>query len=207
MFSTANHLVQSWHNLDPSTNTCRCLLDIILTSVHVSILAHRNLVLFLCSLTLNSKLVNRCFGAGYLSLACTFICKQNDSSSLEKLSLRFLYIELSCTDNVPLVNWYAFGDLGLFLYDSCYFVAQAPKMSKLVTVSALIFSSTSLESLYVFGISTFMTSVFTLKNLSWIKFILVFIFIFLVKMLNGDLHLSTPEFIGSRFVFLDTYFL
>ena len=57
------------------------LIGIIFTSVHVLILDYRNLDLFLCGLTLNSKLVNRCFGAGYLALACTtfiFICKQND---------------------------------------------------------------------------------------------------------------------------------
>ena len=62
------------------------LTGIIFTSAYVSILAHRNLVLFLCGLTLNSKLVNRCTVAGYFSLgclACTFISKQNDSSSLD----------------------------------------------------------------------------------------------------------------------------
>ena len=99
------------------------LTGIRFTSVHVSSLAHRNVVLFLCSVTLNSKLVNRCFGAGYLSsacLACTFICKQNDSSSLDELSLEFLYIDLSSADSLPLVNWYAIGDLGLFLNDSCF---------------------------------------------------------------------------------------
>ena len=132
------------------------LTGIIFTSVHVSILAHRNLVLFLCGLTLNSKLVNRCSGAANLSLAylaCTFICKQNDSSSLE-LSLEFLYIDLSSADSLPLVNWYAVGDLGLFLNDSCSFVAQATKKTKFVTVSTLIFSSRTLESFYVFWVST-----------------------------------------------------
>ena len=121
----------------------------------------------------------------YLSLACiacTFICKQNDSSSLDELSLEFLYIELSCADNLPLVNWYTLDDLGLFLYDSLFFVAQATELTKLVTVSALIFSSRTLESFYVFRFSTFMMSIFTLKNLSWVKF-LVFIFIFLERFL------------------------
>ena len=162
------------------------LTGIIFTSAHVSILAYRKLVLFLCGLTLNSKLVNRCFGAGYLSLACiacTFICKWNDSSSLDELSFEFLCNELSCVDNLPLVNWYALGDLDIFLYDSCFFVAQATKMSKFITVSALIFSSRSLESFYVCRISTFMTSIFTLKILPWVKFLLVFIFIFLVMCL------------------------
>ena len=100
------------------------LIGIRFRSAHVSILAHRNLVLFLCYLTLNSKFVNKCFGTRYFSwacLACTFICKQNDSSSLDELSLVFLHIDLSSADSIPLINRYAFGDLGLFLNDSCFF--------------------------------------------------------------------------------------
>ena len=80
------------------------LIGIIFRSAQVSILAHRNLVSFLCSLTLNSKFVNR--PEVYLALACsvcTFICKQKDSS-LDELSLEWLHIELSCVDNLPLVN-------------------------------------------------------------------------------------------------------
>ena len=128
------------------------LTAILFTSTHVSFLAHRNLDSFLCGLTLSSKLVNRCFGIRYFSLAClacTFICKQNDSSLLE-LSLEFLYIESSSADSLPLVNQYAFGDLGLFMNDSCFFVTQATKMTKPVTVSTLIFSSRTFESFYDF---------------------------------------------------------
>ena len=131
------------------------ITGIIFTYVYVSIMACRNFVLFLCSLTLNSKLVDRCFGAGYFSLACiacTFICKQNDLSSLDELSLEFLYIELSCAENLPLVNWYALGDLYLFLYDSCSLWHKLLKCP-IITVSALIFSSRAVESFYVFGIS------------------------------------------------------
>ena len=79
--------------------------------------------MFLCGLTLNSKLVNICFGAVYPSLAClacTFICKQNDSSFLDELSLEFLCIELSSADNLLLVNWYALHVLDFFLNDSFF---------------------------------------------------------------------------------------
>ena len=74
----------------------------------------------------------------------------------------------------------------MILISSCMilvFVAQATEGTKFVTVSALIFSSRRLESVYVFIMSTFITSVFTLQNLSWVKFLLIFIFTFLVRCL------------------------
>ena len=88
------------------------------TSSLVSILACKNLVLVLCGFTLTSRFVSRCCGAGQLvlaCLACNFICKQNDSS------LEWPHLELSCVDNLLLINWYVLFYLDwVFLKDSCF---------------------------------------------------------------------------------------
>ena len=65
-------------------------------------------------------------------------------------------------------------------------------MTKFMTISALIFASRTLKSLYMFGITTFVTSVFTLKNLTGIKFLV---------------SLEYPMFLDLNLLFLNCFLL
>ena len=84
------------------------------------------------------------------------------------------------------------------------FIAQATEMTKFMTVSALIFSSKALESLYVLGISTFMTSIFTLKMWLGLNFSCFYIH-FSCKVPDGDLNLNTPCFLDLNLFFLNCF--
>ena len=89
------------------------LSGIMLASGQVSILALKHFIFFK-GFRMYAKFVTRCCGASNLVSACSFICKQKDSS-LDELLLEWPHIEPSCVDNLPLVNCYALGNLGLFL--------------------------------------------------------------------------------------------
>ena len=57
----------------------------------------------------------------------------------------------------------------------------------------------------MFGITSYVTSVCTWKNLSGIKFLLVFIFIFLVICLLMVVFIGVCHVFGSKFVILEMF--
>ena len=144
-----------------SLNKCLYMLTVIMfTSAQVSILACRNLVLFLCGLTLNSKLVNRCCCVGCLLIACSacnFICRQKDYYLMNYHLSGHIWDQL-----VQIICHLSTGMLLVILIFFVRFlllVPQATKMATFMAISALIFASRTLESFSMFRITTFVISI------------------------------------------------